>query len=85
MQALSFLKRYLPLAGVAFLAGSVALRYLGQEDVAKVVDQVGAGTGAVQASPISAAELSAAVAAAAGVILKVIAEAKRIFAPEPSK
>lgn len=67
-----FLKRYLPLLGVAGLVASTVLRYFGLLDAAQIVDEAGKVTGATAASPVSPAELAAAITAGAGVVLKVV-------------
>ena len=72
------LKRYLPLLGVAGLVASTVLRYFGLSEAAAIVDSAGGLTGATQASPVSAVELGAAVAAGAGVVLKVVSEIRKL-------
>ena len=77
------LKRYLPLIGVAFFVATVALRFAGQNEAADTLLGVGGAIGANDASPVSLAELTAAVTAGAGVVLKVISEVKKILNPPP--
>ena len=67
------LKRWGPLLGVAILVGATVARAVGREDVAQSFDLVGSLTGLGAQSPVSATEITGAVAAAAGLILKIVA------------
>jgi hypothetical protein len=71
------LRRWLPLLGVAVLASSAILRALGAGDAAAAIETLGGLLGAQQASAVPVGELAAAIAAAAGVVLKVRAEIKK--------
>lgn len=70
-------KRYLPLAGSAVLVTVVLLRLFGYGQAAAAVETVGGIVGVTQQSPVGVGELAAAIAAASGVVLKVIAEVKK--------
>lgn len=70
-------KRWLPLAGTAVLALAVVLRVLGYGDAATAIEGVGGTLGVTAQSPVGIGELTAAVAAVTGVVLKVVSEVRK--------
>lgn len=68
------LKRYLPLAGTAIVAGSVVAKLLGFEAVGQALDTVGSLTGLSGQTILD----GAAIASVAGVCLKLWSEAKKL-------
>ncbi len=70
-------KRWAPLAGTAVLLASVLLRFFGFEQGAAMVESVGGAVGLTQDSAVGSMELAAAVAALAGVVLKVRSQVKK--------
>jgi hypothetical protein len=73
----SSIKRWVPLVGSAVLVAVVTLRLLGQTELAGVVESLAGVLGLTQQSPVSGTEVTAALAAAVGIALKLIAEFKR--------
>jgi hypothetical protein len=71
------LKRYAPLVGSAVLAVVVLLRTLGYPELALALESLGGAIGLDEKSPVGYAELAAAGAALAGVVLKIRAELKK--------
>lgn len=67
-------KRYVPLLGSAVLVSVVLLRLFGYDQAAGAVESVGGIVGVTQQSPVGMGELVAAVAALAGIVLKVKSE-----------
>ena len=79
-----FIKRWLPLIGSAVLVLIVVLRLLGQTAVAGAVETVGSVTGVTTSSPVSPAELIAALTALFGIVRKVWAEIQKARVPVAS-
>jgi hypothetical protein len=72
------LKRWLPLVGSALLVLVVVLRLLGQTALASAVEAIGSTIGITTQSPVSSAEVMAAVTALVGIILKIRAEIAKL-------
>ena len=76
-----FLKRWLPLIGSAVLVAVVVLRLLGQTALAGAVETVGSVTGVITSSPVSPAELLAALTALFGIVRKIWSEIQKARTP----
>lgn len=68
------LRRWLPLVGAGVLVATVVLRLVGQTDAADSVEGLANAVGLTAQSPVSAAEITAAVGVVMGIVLKVRAE-----------
>ena len=69
------IKRYAPLVGTAILASAALLQAFGQSEAADLVKKLGGGF--IGESTVGGEAIVAAIAAAAGVFLKVKSEAKK--------
>ena len=85
-------KRWAPLIGSGVLVAAVVLRTFGLTDIATLLESLTGVVGLDEASPVSGAELAAAAAAMAGIVLKLVsvykatkAEAYLAARPEAAK
>lgn len=74
---MSAFKRWLPLVGSAVLVFVVVLRALGQTELAGVVEGIAGVLGITDRSPVTLGEVTAAVAAATGIVLKIVSEFRK--------
>ena len=73
VKQMPFLKRWMPLIGSSVLVLIVVLRLLGQTALASAVEVVGSTVGITTQSPVSSAEVVAALTALFGIVRKVVA------------
>lgn len=70
-------KRWAPLAGTAVLVAVVLLRLFGFEQGAAMVEGVGGAVGVTDDSAVGLGELTAAITALVGIVLKVRSQARK--------
>jgi hypothetical protein len=78
VKQMPFLKRWMPLVGSAVLVLVVVLRLLGQTALASVVEAIGSTLGVTTQSPVSSAEVIAALTALVGIIRKINAVIRQV-------
>jgi len=79
-----FLKRWMPIIGSAVLVLIVVLRLLGHTALASAVEAIGSTVGITTESPVSSAEVIAALTALFGIVRKIAIEIRKARTPVPS-